>query len=252
MTVRSLSHETDADREARRARLLRRYARHRDTADLERLVVSYRPLARGLARRYSAMSAGVEDLEQVACEGLIKAIQRFDPGRGAAFTSFAVPTILGELRRYLRDTAWPAHVPRPLQQRVREVRTTATAFAARRGRAATACELAGVLERDVEEVVEALDVTVSLNVASLDAGAERAPTERLGTEDPGYERVECLTAIEQLLPRLTHHQRQALRLHFDEDLGYRQIARRLGVPRAQAARDLDAAVSTLRHLRYAA
>jgi RNA polymerase sigma-B factor len=258
MTLRPLPRETRADCEARRARLLRRYARHRNPADLEQLVVSYRPLARSLARRYSAVAAGPEDLEQVAYEGLIKAIHRFDPEYGSAFASFAVPTILGELRRYLRDTAWPAHVPRPLQERVREVRTTAVAFATRRGRIPTARELAETLEREVEEVVEALDVTTSLSIASLDAmtgrtqDGERHPVERLGSEDPGYEHVEYLAAIEQLLPALTRHQRQALRLHFDEDLGYRQIAHRLGVSRAQAARELDAAVTTLRDLQHAA
>jgi RNA polymerase sigma-B factor len=258
MPLRPLTREPRADCEAQRTRLLRRYARHRDPADLERLVVSYRSLARGLARRYSAVTAGPEDLEQVAYEGLIKAIQRFDPEYGSAFTSFAVPTILGELRRYLRDTAWPAHVPRPLQERVREVRTTAAAFASRRGRTPTARELADVLEREIEEVVEALDVTISLCMASLDSMSARtqngrqAPADRLGSEDPGYEHVEYLAAIEQLLPALTRHQRQALRLHFDEDLGYRQIARRLGVSRAQAARDLDAAVTTLRDLQHAA
>jgi RNA polymerase sigma-B factor len=203
------------------------------------------------------VSATAEDLEQVAYEGLIKAIHRFDPDRGSAFTSFAVPTMLGELRRYLRDTAWPAHVPRPLQERVREVRATAAAFVARRGRTPTARDLASVLDRDIEEVVEALDVTTSLSIASLDAVPARTdnaepPAERLGSEDPGYEYVECLAAIEQLLPALTRQQRQALRLHFDENLGPRQIARRLGVSRAQAARDLDAAVSTLRDLQRAA
>lgn len=258
MTLQALPRESRVDKEAVRERLLRRYARQRDPGDLERLVVSYRPLVRGLARRYSAASATPEDLEQVAYEGLIKAIHRFDPGHGSAFTSFAVPTILGELRRYLRDTAWPAHVPRPLQERVREVRATATAFAARHGRAPTARDLARLLDRDIEEIVEALDVTVSLTIASFDSGStqaddgERAPAERLGSEDPGYERVECLAAIEQLLPVLTGAQRQALRLHFDEELGCRQIARRLGVSRSEAARDLNDAVSTLRDLQCAA
>ncbi len=258
MTLRALPGASRADCEVRRQRLLRRYVRYHDRADLEQLVVSYRPLVRGLARRYSAASATAEDLEQVAYEGLIKAIHRFDPDHGSAFTSFAVPTILGELRRYLRDTAWPAHVPRPLQERVREVRATATAFAARHGRMPTARELAGALDREVEEIFDALEVTTSLSIASFDAAAaqaddaDRPPAERVGSEDAGYERVECLAAIEQLLPALTRHQRQALRLHFDENLGYRQIARRLGVSRSEAARDLEDAVSTLRHLQEAA
>jgi RNA polymerase sigma-B factor len=243
--------------ERRRDRLLHRYARHRDPRDLERLVISYRPLARSLARRYAAASAATEDLEQVAYEGLIKAIQRFDPDRGSTFASFAVPTILGELRRFLRDTAWPAHVPRPLQERVRQVRAAASALGAQAGRAPTARVVAGYLGCDPEAVVEALEVSASLSVASLDArpadGDEgsRTHAERLGREDPGFERVEYLASIEQVLPDLSTVQRQALRLHFGEELSCRQIAHRLGVSRAEAARDLRSAVSTLRELQAA-
>jgi RNA polymerase sigma-B factor len=243
--------------EHRRRRLLRRYARYRAPDDLESLVVAYRPLARGLARRYATASPSTEDLEQVAYEGLIKAIQRFDPDRGSAFTSFAVPTILGELRRFLRDTVWPAHVPRPLQERVRQVRHATATFTARYGRSPTARDIADALHCDVEAVVDALEVTSSLSVASLDArppepeNGRLAPAELVGTDDPGYERVEYLATIEQALPALTSEQKRALRLHFDEDLTSRQIARRLGVSRSQAARELDAAVSVLRELQAA-
>jgi RNA polymerase sigma-B factor len=244
------------DEEGRR-RLLRRYARYRRPDDLERLVVSYRPLARGLARRYATASPSTEDLEQVAYEGLIKAIQRFDPHKGSAFTSFAVPTILGELRRYLRDTVWPAHVPRPLQERIREVRLAAAAFTARHGRSPTARDIADALHCDIEAVVDALEVTSSLSVASLDAPAadpesgRLSPAELVGNDDPGYERVECLATIEQALPALPSGQKRALRLHFGEDLTSREIARRLGVSRSAAARELDAAVTTLRRLQAA-
>lgn len=238
-------------------RLLRRYARYRDPHDLEQLVVAYRPLARGLARRYANASAPSEDLEQVAYEGLIKAIQRFEPARGTPFAGFAVPTVLGELRRYLRDTAWAAHVPRPLQERVRAVRAAAATFASRYGRAATASDLADYIGCGVEDVVEALQVTTSLSVASLDATGNagddeaRSPAERIGAEDAGFERVEYLTAIEQVLPALTAAQREALRLHFSEELSSGQIARRLGVSRSEATRDLDRAVATLRELQAA-
>jgi RNA polymerase sigma-B factor len=243
--------------EDRRRRLLRRYALYRDPDDLERLVVSYRSLARGLARRYASASPSTEDLEQVAYEGLIKAIQRFDPDQGSAFPSFAVPTILGELRRYLRDTVWPARVPRPLQERVRQVRLAAAAFTARHGRSPTAREIADGLHCDTEAVIDALEVSSSLSIASLDARAPESengrlsPAELIGNDDPGYERVECLTAIEQALPALTSGQKRALRLHFGEDLTSREIARRLGVSRSEAARELDAAVTVLRQLQAA-
>jgi RNA polymerase sigma-B factor len=249
---RSGSHPTADANERARERLLRRYARGRRAADLEELVLSYRPLARALARRYATASCTRDDLEQAAYEGLIKAIRRFEPERGAGFASFAVPTILGELRRYLRDTAWPAHVPRSLQERVREVRSAAEAFTAVRGRSPTAPEIARSLGCDDEAVVEALGVSSSLCVVPLDGPAGQrdevaaSVAEHIGVEDPGFERVECLAAIEEALPALSSGQKTVLRLHFAEDLTQRQIAGRLGVSRSEVARDLGDAVARLR------
>ncbi len=238
--------------ERARERLLRRYARWQRPEDLEELVLSYRPLARALARRYATTSCAREDLEQAACEGLIKAVRRFEPERGATFASFAVPTILGELRRYLRDTAWPAHVPRSLQERVREVRSAAEEFSAVHGRGPTAGELARELGCEDEAVVEALGVSSALAVVPLDAPprddetSAGSVTDQIGSEDPGFERVECLTAIEDALPALTAGQKTVLRLHFGEDLTQRQIAGRLGISRSEVARDLGDAVARLR------
>jgi RNA polymerase sigma-B factor len=241
------------DRDERvRDRVLRRYARWRRPEDLEALVVSYRPLARSLARRYATPPGSREDLEQAAYEGLIKAIHRFKPERGARFESFAVPTVLGEVRRYLRDTAWSARVPRSLQDRAREVRSAAEGFSAVHGRAPTARELARALGCDDETVAAALGVASSLSVVSPDAPALQAgaatasAAEQLGADDPGYDRVECLAAIEESLPALTSGQKTVLRLHFGEDLTQRQIAAQLGRSRSEVARDLGEAVARLR------
>ena len=238
--------------ERARERLLRRYARWRRPEDLEKLVLSYRPLARALARRYGTAAGAREDLEQAAYEGLIKAIHRFEPERGAAFASFAVPTILGELRRYLRDTSWPAHVPRSLQERVREVRSATEDFSAVHGRHPTACELARGMGCDDEVVVEALGVSSALSIVPLDAPAREhdastaTVAEQVGVDDPGFERVDCLAAIEEAVPALSRGQKAVLRLHFAEDLTQRQIAGRLGLSRSEVARDLGAAIARLR------
>jgi RNA polymerase sigma-B factor len=237
--------------ERTRELLLRRYSRWKRPQDLEELVLSYRPLARALARRYATASGSWDDLEQAAYEGLIKAIHRFEPERGAAFASFAVPTILGELRRYLRDTSWPAHVPRSLQERVREVRVAAERLSAAHGRNPSTPELARELAWDDEAVVEALGVSAALSVVPLD-GPARDPdapasvAEQFGVDDPGFERVECLAVIEEAMPMLTRGQKTVLRLHFAEDLTQRQIAGRLGVSRSEVARDLGAAIARLR------
>ena len=237
--------------ERTRERLLRRYARWKRPEDLEELVLSYRPLARALARRYATAAGARDDLEQAAYEGLIKAIQRFEPERRAAFASFAVPTILGELRRYLRDTAWPAHVPRSLQERVREVRAAAEEFSAARGRHPSVRELAHEMGCEDEPVAEAVGVSSALSVVPLDAPARDLEgsasfAEQVGIDDPGFERVECLAAIEEALPLLTRGQKMVLRLHFGEDLTQRQIAGRLGVSRSEVARDLGQAIARLR------
>jgi len=237
--------------ERTRERLLRCYARWRRPEDLEELVLSYRPLARALTRRYATAAGAREDLEQVAYEGLIKAIHRFEPERGAAFATFAVPTILGELRRYLRDTAWPARVPRSLQERVREVRAAAEEFSAAHGRHPTTSELAREMSCDDKAVVEALGVSSALSVVPLDGptrdhDAPASIAEQVGVDDPGFERVECLAAIEGGVPMLTRGQRAVLRLHFAEDLTQRQIAGRLGVSRSEVARDLGDAIARLR------
>jgi RNA polymerase sigma-B factor len=248
--LRSGAHDFPDRDETQRTRLLRRYAHWRRPEDLEALVISYRPLARALARRYAAVSCTRDDLEQAACEGLIKAIRRFEPDRGTSFASFAVPTVLGELRRFLRDTSWPAHVPRSLQERVREVRSAAETFRSVHGRAGSARELAVTLGCDEESVIEAIGVTASLNVVPLDRTPRQddapATPVAVGVEDPGYERIECLAAIEDALGALSSGQRTMLRLHFGEDMTQRQIAGRLGVSRSEVARTLGEAVARLR------
>lgn len=233
-----------------RRRLLLRYARHGHPDDLERLVISYRPLARALARRYES-SGGKEDLEQVACEGLIKAIQRFDPDRGYAFTSFAVPTILGELRRYRRDTGWAVRVPRALQERVQAVRAVTERVTTASGRAPTANELAHWLGCEEEAIVDALCAASSLTAVPLDGpwGADDdgdTIADRLGDADPAYDEIECLAAIEDALGALSPTEMTVIKLRFGEDLTQREIARRLYVSRSEVARVLTGAVERLR------
>jgi RNA polymerase sigma-B factor len=239
--------------ERRRERLLRRYTRDHRPRDFEALVVSYRPLACALARRYSYGPYGDADLEQAACEGLVKALLRFEPERGTSFTSYAVPTILGEVRRHLRDTTWPAHVPRKVQERVRLVRGAGERHAALHGRPPTPAQLAAATHLTEEEVVEALTAASTARTTSL--AVERADldghtlADRLGEVDPSYEQVECLTAIERAFPALPFDEQAVVRLHFGDELTHRQIAARLGVSRSQVGRLLG---SALGHLREAA
>lgn len=218
--------------------------------DVEAMFTRYRPLASRLARRYTGTSAGLEDLEQVACVGLVKAIRRFDPDRGCAFSTFAVPTVLGELRHYCRDTAWSAHVPRPVQERVRAVRAAADAHAAHDGRPPSAAEVGLQLGLDEEQVADALCAASALAPVSLDADRgdeeDAGPLlERLGAEEPGYELAECRAVLERVLPLLSDAQRQLLRLRYADGLSQEEIGSRLGLPAGRVARRLRAALDEL-------
>lgn len=231
--------------------LLRRFAASRRPADLEALVLRYRPLARSLARRYAGGAGDLEDLEQVACLALVKAIKRFEPSRGNSFTTFAVPTIVGELKRYLRDHAWVAHVPRPVKERARAVRAAAEQLSAA-GHVPTAGVLAARLECSQEDVVEALCAGAARSTLSLDAGGGEdeeeeglSALERLGTEDPGYALVEDRCVVEDALPALAPAEQELLRLRFAEELNHREIAARLGMSASRVSRGLEGALDRL-------
>src|SRR3954451_11651086 len=167
--VRPISASTPVLSRSRETKwLLRRYAAERDPALLEELVTRFQPLVTKLAMRYVRTSESLEDLEQVGAMGLVKAIERFDPDRGYAFTSFAVPTILGEIKRSIRATAWSAHVPRRMQERVADLRRTLDAASARSGATPTVPELAEQLGWDTETVLEAMTATRAMSSSSLD------------------------------------------------------------------------------------
>jgi RNA polymerase sigma-B factor len=228
--------------------LLRRYARTQDPRDLEELVARFRPLARRLALRYARGGEPLDDLEQVANLGLVKALQRFDPDKGFAFTSFAVPTILGELKRSFRDSAWSAHVPRSMQERSARVREATERLETEHGRPPTVSEIATRLGCEDEEVLEAMSALGALSSVSFDAPSpEEGLTvgDRIGGEDGGYELAEDLAAIQAALPTLSDIQRQVLELRFGEDLKQSEIAREVGVSQMQVSRLLRAAVDRL-------
>jgi RNA polymerase sigma-B factor len=232
--------------------LLRRYARQRRPADLEELVRRFQPLARGLARRYRLRAVPRDDLEQAAYLGLVKALRGFDPDLGRAFSTYAVPTILGEIRRQCRASMWAAHVPRLVQERVRLVRQTADQLRAQLGRSPRVREIAARLECDEEIVVESLTAAAALGSVSLDRPSAREDEDRssvveaLGHEDPGFEFVECRATIEDALTRLDDDERLVLRLRYADERTFAEIGQELALGPAEAAR---LARRSLDHLR---
>jgi RNA polymerase sigma-B factor len=237
-------------REAER-QLLIRYHTEGDLGAREELVERFRPLARDLALRYTYTDEPFDDLLQVACLGLIKAIDRFEPGRGTKFTSYAAPTILGELKRHFRDKGWALHVPRDLQERAMAVNRESEALSKKLGRSPKVREVAKALRCSVEEVLEATEAAASYEAASLDAPAARDEQESaslvdlLGTDDPSYELVERRDAIASTWRALPDIERQVLELRFMEDLTQREIGERIGYSQMHVSRLLRRALNRL-------
>ncbi len=220
--------------------------------DAEALVLRHRGLARHLAQRYVRAAEQREDLEQVAYVGLVKAAQRFDAGRGTAFTTFAVPTVLGELRRYCRDTRWAAHVPRSIQEHVQALRALEDTFQSRNGRAPTVSEAASELGWSDEDVVEARMAASTLSPQSLNAPIQSADgtvgeaIDSLVQEDTGFENAEQRDLLERALVCLSAPARRALYLRTQEELSLPEIARRMTLSPSQVGRLIDAALRDLR------
>src|ERR1700753_3293847 len=160
--------------------LFERWQRERDPRTREELVQRFLPLARKLARRYAGAREPFEDLMQVASLGLVKAVDRYDLDRGTAFSSFAVPTILGELKRYFRDLGWAVHVPRGAQELAVKVEEANHRLTARNGRAPSVRVLAQYMELPVEDVLDALETARAHHAASLDAPHDDGGGERGG------------------------------------------------------------------------
>ena len=234
------------------AKLFVRWQTHRDRAARDALVEMYLPLARNLARRYIRSSEPFDDLVQVASLGLVKALDRFDPARGPRFAAFAVPTILGELRRYFRDAAWSVHVPRGAQERAMRVEDATRHLTNATGRSPSVQELAQYLELDLEEVLAAIQAGHAYNALSLDAPRRNGEDESesygdsMGAEDERFELVEADVVVSAAVRRLPSRERRILHLRFVEDLTQSEIAARVGLSQMQISRILRRSLETLR------
>jgi RNA polymerase sigma-B factor len=231
--------------------LLIRYHEEGDLAAREELCERFLPLARDLALRYTYTDEPLDDLVQVASLGLIKAIDRFEPGRGTKFTSYAAPTILGELKRHFRDKGWSLHVPRDLQERTLAVSRATEALSKELGRSPKVREVAEQLGCSVEQVLEAQEAAQSYEAASLDAPTARDEGESatlvdlLGEEDSSYELVEDREAIASTWLGLPEVERQVLELRFMHDLTQREIGERIGYSQMHVSRLLRRALKRL-------
>jgi len=230
--------------------LLALYHRTRDRRVRDRAIEHYAPLARRLAARYRSREP-FEDLVQVASLGLVKAVERYDPTRGKRFTSFAVPTIAGELRRHFRATAWNLHVPRGVQENALTTRDAVNRLTHRLGRAPRVSELAAETGLDDEAVAEALYAREVQATTSLDRPARAADDgdatlgEVIGAADDGFELAERHADLEPLLRALPARERTVLFLRFARDMTQSEIAAQVGCSQMQVSRILRRTIAAL-------
>jgi RNA polymerase sigma-B factor len=237
---------TDSHRERM---LFRHYAETRDPQTRELIVKRHLGLAASVASRYSRGRLPYDDCMQLACVGLLKAIDRYDPDRGTAFSSFAVPTMVGELKRHVRDHTWMVRPPRELQDRVQRLDRVAAALGAELGRAPTAHDLARATDLSLEDVLETLEAARARDSTSLDqpAGPDQDATlaTTIGDEDARYGLIEDRILADDLLCELTTAEQRVVRLRFHHDLTQSQIAMLLGCSQTQVSRILRAALDRL-------
>jgi RNA polymerase sigma-B factor len=229
------------------------FARH-DAGDpraREQLIRRFLPLARSLARRYDHSGEPLEDLVQVASLALVKAVDRYEPARGCAFSSFAVPTIVGELKRHFRDRGWAVRPPRDLQELTLRVDHAAERLTRELDRTPTVSELAAAIGSADELVLEALQARGGRSAVSLHAPAygqdeQSALQDMLGSSDDGYARAEARVLLDGLLAGVSPRAREVLRLRFEQDLSQAEIGALVGVSQMQISRIIRQALQCLR------
>jgi len=232
--------------------LLRRYHHDGDVEARQRLIEQYLPLVRSLARRYSYRGEQLEDLVQVGCIGLIKAIDRFDIDRGVELTTYATPNIIGEIKRHFRDKGWSIRVPRGLQELNVKLSKLIEDLTVQLERSPTIPELAKAAGVEEEEVLEALETgqaysTLSLSTPSSgDDNEDLDPLESLGELEPEYEVSEDRAVLAPGLRVLDERERKILHLRFYDGLTQSQIAQQVGISQMHVSRLIRRSLEKMR------
>ena len=231
------------------------FHRRRDPRVRDQLIEAHLGLAEYLARRFANRGEPLDDLVQVASLGLVKAVERFDPERGLEFTTFATPTIVGELKRHFRDKGWAVRVPRRVQELHLRVTRVVEDLSLELGRSPTIGEIAERSGTTEDEVIEAMDAGSAYRSASLDAGSSDADDERgqgllatLGELDPELARAERRAALGPLIASLPEREQVMLYLRFYDGLTQSEIAKRLGISQMHVSRLLSRSLQQLREL----
>ncbi|AGL20862.1 RNA polymerase sigma factor SigF [Actinoplanes sp. N902-109] len=246
---------TFAEQDARATELMDRFCRLPDghprrAAARERAIEAWLPMARHLARRYAGRGEPMDDLVQVAVVGLIKAVDRYEPGRGTDFAAFAIPTVVGEIKRHFRDRTWSVRVPRRLQELRQAISAAASTLTHDLGRSPTVADVAAHLGVTEEEVIEGLEGARAYRATSLStpvgAGETAELGDLLGGADEGYALIEARVALKPALATLSERERTILTLRFFGNLTQSQIAQEVGISQMHVSRLITKSLETLR------
>ena len=238
--------------------LFERLAVDGEARDRDELIERFLPLARSLALRYQRSGEPLDDLLQVAALGLIKAIDRFDPQRGIPFSGYAVPTILGEIRRHFRDLTWAVRVPHDMRDLALRVDRTVERLAEQLHRQPSVAEITAAVGLGEEDVLEALQAGSAHRALSFDeprgAEGESFPTvaDSIGAPERGFDHVEARVTFDALLESVTAREREVLRMRFEHDMQQAEIAAAIGVSQMHVSRIIRRALTRLRDITEAA
>jgi RNA polymerase sigma-B factor len=234
-----------ADRERM---LLRRYHEGGDLRARDRLAEEMLPLARALAGRYAGRGEPLDDLVQVACVGIMKAIEGFDLSREVRFSSYATPTVLGEIKRHFRDKTWAVRVPRGTQELQLQVAKARDELTNQLGRSPTVPELAKAIDAPFEDILSTIQSADARRARSFDepVGEDATLADSIGITDPELGRAEIRVLIDGALDVLTPRDRKILQLRFEDDLTQTEISRQIGVSQMQVSRLIRQALARLR------
>jgi RNA polymerase sigma-B factor len=225
------------------------YRATRDRAIRDELIEAHLRLAEHLARRFANRGVATDDLIQVASLGLVKAVERFEPERGLEFSTFATPTIVGELKRHFRDKGWAVRVPRRLQELNLQLGEITGKLSQELGRTPTVAEMANAAGTTEDEVLEGLESAHAYTLTSLDAPTgdeDLALRDQIGSEDETIELLEYRTSLTPLLDQLPPRERMMLYLRFFKGMTQSEIADKLGISQMHVSRLLAKTLTTLR------
>jgi RNA polymerase sigma-B factor len=235
-------------RARREQELLRAIHERGDQGARRQLAEEMLPLARALAHRYAGRGEPLDDLVQVACLGILKAIDGFDITRDVRFSSYATPTVLGEIKRHFRDRTWAMRVPRGVQELQLQVARTRDRLTREHGRSPTVAELAAAVEAPFEEVLMTIESAGARRARSLEEpmGEDATLADAVGAQDPELARAEMRALLDSAFDVLSPRDREVLRLRFEEDLTQSEIAREIGVSQMQVSRLIRQSLGRLR------